>query len=111
MNRMAESYVEKNEAFRNKIPRDRLDICLSSGRRKSDDELILKLRTFGLSVDRQTLSEWQTGFLSAEALAKWIIEKKTSALKDLRSTGCGYALPSFGSDGFLNLRVLRCSTI
>ncbi|HAM50177.1 MAG TPA: hypothetical protein DCP92_05605 [Nitrospiraceae bacterium] len=83
MNRMCEKRLRKDAAFRKKVPSDRLNISLSAGRRMSDEELLFKLGSFGLEIDRQTLGEWRKGFLSAEAMAKWIIAKRNISAEGL----------------------------
>ena len=87
MNRMVERHLRKDAAFRKKVPKDRLHISLSGGRRMSDEELLLKLRSFGLEIERQTLGEWRKGFLSAEAMAKWIIDKRDISEDELWGRG------------------------
>lgn len=57
--------------------------ALLFGRRMTDDELLAKLRSFGIVLDRELFAELCPRFLSAEDLSTWFITDRRLKLGDI----------------------------
>jgi len=84
MNRMLEEKMATDPDYRRRVERNHR-ATLSAGRALSDDELVEKLHSLGLTVDRPTMAAWTERFPSAEALTRHLSEEeafKTAAMDE-----------------------------
>jgi uncharacterized protein YchJ len=72
INRMIEQGAGEHREQREMFKREGRPM-LATGREMSDAELLEKLKSFQVILDREEFAAWCKNFLSAEALSEWII--------------------------------------
>lgn len=86
------SFIALDRIFENHMAKDRRVYddavakgkgVVSFGRKMTDDELLAKLRSFGIMLDRGLFAELRPGFLSAEDLSTWFIKDRRLTLDDI----------------------------
>lgn len=75
INRMVEQTMATDKKYRKAIKKSGR-ITLSEARKMSDLELLEKLRSFNVSLDRETFGKSFVKFLSAEEMSEWIIRRQ-----------------------------------
>jgi tetratricopeptide (TPR) repeat protein len=80
LNRMLEESAAKNTAQREHLERTGRPI-LSAGRKMSDVELLEKLKSFNVIVDKEQFDAWHKKFVSAQELTEWIITTQKPAFE------------------------------
>ena len=74
INRMVENKMREDKKYRREMKLADRPV-LSDGRKLSDEEITLKLRSFGLEMDREIFRDLSKKFLSAEDMTKWAVDK------------------------------------
>jgi tetratricopeptide (TPR) repeat protein len=74
INRIVEDQMSANPYYRKLIEKQNR-VLLSDGRKMSDAQLLEKLKSFNVIMDKQKFEELNTNFLSAEQMSEWLIEK------------------------------------
>jgi len=80
IHRMVEDRMKTDKRYLKEIEKSGR-IVLSSARKMSDTELIEKLQTFDVRLDRKIFGELSKRFLSAEEMSEWIIQKQNLKFK------------------------------
>ncbi len=80
--RMVEQRMAVDKKYRKAIKKSGR-IILSDTRKMSDLELLEKLRSFNVRLDRETFSKLFMKFLSAEEMSEWIIRKQNLKFKGI----------------------------
>ena len=97
IDRICQEEVDGKEDVRRELVRNGKPLR-SSAEPLSDDELLAKLRDFGLDVDRDGVERLCAGALSAEEVAGPIVDK-LKLDDDMTVTGSGSACSPCGRDG------------
>jgi len=82
INRMVEQTMAVDKKYRKTIKKSGR-IILSEARKMSDPELLKKLSSFNVKLDRETFSKLFMKFPSAEEMSKWIIRRQNLKFKGL----------------------------
>jgi len=80
INRMVEQRMAADKKYRKAIEKGGR-IILSEARKMSDLELLEKLQSFNVRLDRETFGKLFMKFLSAEEMSEWIIRKQNLKFK------------------------------
>ena len=81
INNIVEDRVREEETFKRKLKKTNRPL-LSDGRKLSNDELISKLSSIGLTVNLDNFVGFVDKFLTAEELSDWVIKTKKPIIKD-----------------------------
>ncbi len=82
LHRMTQTYMKKEKLLRKFMDKNGPEIFLSSGRNMSNGELIEKLKSFGVAVDKETFGAWLKRFLSAEEISRWVFNETNTDLRN-----------------------------
>ncbi|MEW6375152.1 MAG: SEC-C metal-binding domain-containing protein [Thermodesulfobacteriota bacterium] len=82
LNRIVEERMAGSEEYKKEIERSG-KVVLSFGREISDAELLKKLRSFNIVMDKNVFSELCKRFLSAEEMSEWLIKKQNLEFKEM----------------------------
>ncbi len=72
---MDSSYIAENRIEESQPEKERLSPVLSQGRKLSDDEILEKLNSFGIKINKKILNKLSRKFISVEELSKWLFQK------------------------------------
>jgi len=75
INRIIEDKMSASPYYRKAVEKHN-NVVLSDGRKMSDVQLLEKLKSFDVMMDKQKFEQLYKNFLSAEEMSQWIIKKQ-----------------------------------
>jgi len=80
INRIIEDQMSASPYYRKAVEKHN-NVVLSDGRKMSDAQLLEKLKSFNVILDKQKFEELYTNFLSAEQMSEWLIKRQNLSFK------------------------------